>query len=224
MNSLHRRAPVLAALAGLLCLLAAFLTPRPAMAAAHYDQGQRIQVTGVVADAQGQPIQDLRVVLEVSRTYFSMKSFSRTAEPDVRRVSAVTDARGNYTLEWPWDSYFNHFELVAGVPVRTRAGDTVQELARQEITRRVEAGSPAVVAVTIDNRQFIDNFRQFLASIKTDDQHKVYQEMGRPDRIRNVQYPAYLESSWWYFEAGRVYRFRDGRLEQVTPFDPVRGL
>jgi hypothetical protein len=199
------------------------------MAAAHYDQGQRIQVTGVVADAQGQPIQDLRVVLEVSRTYFSMKSFSRTADPDVRRVSAVTDARGNYTLEWPWDGYFNHFELVAGVPVHSRlengrAGDTVQELARQEITRRVEAGSPAVVAVTIDNRQFLDNFRQFLASIKTDDQHKVYQEMGRPDRIRNVQYPTYLESSWWYFEAGRVYRFRDGRLEQVTPFDPVRGL
>ncbi|PYQ56495.1 MAG: hypothetical protein DMF53_25375 [Acidobacteria bacterium] len=144
-------------------------------------------------------------------------------------MSAVTDARGNYTLEWPWDSYFNHFELVAGVPVHSRlengrTGDTVQELARQEITRRVEAGSPAVVAVTIDNRQFLDNFRQFLASIKTDDQRKVYQEMGRPDRIRNVRYPSYLESSWWYFEAGRVYRFRDGRLEQVTPFDPVRGF
>lgn len=224
MKSLHRRAPVLAALAGLLCLLAAILTPRPALAAAHYDQGQRIQVTGIVADAQGQPLEGLRVVLEVSRTYFSMKSFSRTADPDVRRVSAVTDARGNYTLEWPWDSYFNHFELVAGIPVHTRAGDTVQELTRQEITRRVEAGSPAVVAVTIDNRQFIDNFRQFLASIRTDDQRKVYQEMGRPDRIRNVQYPTYLESSWWYFEAGRVYRFRDGHLEQVTPFDPVRGL
>jgi hypothetical protein len=209
-----RRALFTATLLALFCLLAA----------ARYDQGQRIQITGVVADAQGQPIQDLRVVLEVSRTYFSMKSFSRTAEPDVRRVSAVTDARGNYTLEWPWDSYFNHFELAAGVPVRTRAGDTVQELARQEITRRVEAGSPAVVAVTIDNRQFLDNFRQFLASIKTDDQHKVYQEMGRPDRIRNVQYPTYLESSWWYFEAGRVYRFRDGHLEQVTPFDPVHGL
>jgi hypothetical protein len=48
--------------------------------------------------------------------------------------------------------------------------------------------------------------------------------MGKPDRIRNVQYPRHLESSWWYFESGRVYRFRDGRLEQVVPFDPVRGL
>lgn len=223
----HRRAPVLAALAGLLCLLAA-LTPMPAIAA-RYDQGQRIQVTGVVADSQGQPLQGIRVVLEVSRTYFSMRNLRRTADPDVRRVSATTDARGNYTVEWPWDSYFNHFELVAGVPVHSRlengrTGETVQELARQEITRRVEAGSPAVVAVTIESRVFLDNLRQFLASIKTDDQRKVYQEMGKPDRVRNVQYPGYLESSWWYFEAGRVYRFRDGRLEQVTPFDPVRGL
>jgi hypothetical protein len=224
----HRRAPVLAALVGPLCLLAA-LAPAPAAAAARYDQGQRIQVTGVVADSQGQPLKDLRVVLEVSRTYFSMRNLRRTADPDVRRVSATTDARGNYTLEWPWDNYFNHFEVVAGVPVHTRlengrTGETVQELARQEITRRVEAGSPAVVAITVESRVFLDNLRQFLASIQTDDQRKVYQEMGKPDRVRNVQYPGYLESSWWYFEAGRVYRFRDGRLEQVTPFDPVRGL
>ena len=220
----HRRSPVLAALAGLLCLLAAGMLTMPAAAAAHYDQGQRIQVTGLVADSQGQPLQGIRVVLEVSRTYFSIRNLRRTADPDVRRVSATTDARGNYTLEWPWDSYFNHFEVVAGVPVHTRTGETVQELARQEITRRVEAGSPAVVAVTIENRVFLDNLRQFLASIQTDDQRKVYQEMGKPDRVRNVRYPGYLESSWWYFEAGRVYRFRDGRLEQVTPFDPVRGL
>jgi hypothetical protein len=215
-KNLHRRAPILAALAGLLCLLAA----------ARYDQGQRIQVTGIVADSQGQPLQGIRVVLEVSRTYFSMRNLRRTADPDVRRVSATTDARGNYTLEWPWDSYFNHFELVAGVPVHTRSGESVQELARQEVTRRVEAGSPAVIAVTIENqnRKFLDSFRQFLASIQTEDQRKVYQEMGKPDRVRNVQYPGYLESSWWYFEAGRVYRFRDGHLEQVTPFDPVRGL
>lgn len=193
-------------------------------AAARYDQGQRIQVTGVVTDSQGQPIGNIRVVLEVSRTYFSMRELRRTAGTDVRRVSATTDARGNYTVEWPWDSYFNHFELVAGVPVRTKTGETVQELARQDVTRRVDAGTPAVVGVTVENRQFLDNVRQFLASIQTEDQRKIYQERGKPDRIRNVQYPSHLKSSWWYFESGRVYRFRDGRLEQITPFDPVHGL
>jgi hypothetical protein len=222
-----RRSTFQLVLLGLFGLLAAgSLT---AAAAARYDQGQRIQVTGVVADSQGQPLANVRVVLEVSRTYFSMRELHRTADKDVRRVSATTDARGNYTVEWPWDSYFNHFELVAGVPVHTRlengsTGEKVEELARQDVTRRVNAGTPAVVGVTVENRQFLDNLRQFLASIQTDDQRKIYQEMGKPDRIRNVQYPSHLESSWWYFEAGRVYRFRDGRLEQITPFDPVHGL
>jgi 5-hydroxyisourate hydrolase-like protein (transthyretin family) len=212
--------PALLWLLGL--LVAGSLTA--AAAAVRYDQGQRIQVTGVVTDSQGQPIHNIRVVLEVSRTYFSMRELRRTADKDIRRVSATTDARGNYTVEWPWDSYFNHFELVAGIPVRTKTGETVQELARQDVTRRVDQGTPAVVGVTVENRQLLDNVRQFLASIQTDDQRKIYQEMGKPDRIRNVQYPSHLESSWWYFESGRVYRFRDGRLEQITPFDPVHGL
>lgn len=207
----------------LLWLLCLAMAAAPALAA-KYSQGERVQVTGIVADSQGQPIPDVRVTLEVTRTYFSVRQFRRTEDQEVRRVSATTNAAGEYTIEWPWDSYFNHFELVVGVPVRTRSGDRLEELSRQDVTRRLTAGSPAVVGVTIENRKFLDDFRGFLASIRTDDQRKVYQEMGKPDRIRNVQYPGHLESSWWYFESGRVYRFRDGRLEQVVPFDPVRGL
>jgi hypothetical protein len=219
-----RQANLRPVLTGLFCLLLLAGALAPAEASARYDQGQRVQVTGVVSDAQGQPISDVRVVLEVSRTYFSMRQLRRTEDQDVRRVSATTNAAGEYTVNWPWDSYFNHFELVVGVPVHGPKGEKVEELSREDVTRRVEAGSPAVVAVTVRNRQFLDNFRQFLASIRTDDQRKVYQEMGRPDRIRNVQYPGYLESSWWYFESGKVYRFHDGRLQQVVPFDPVHGL
>jgi len=193
-------------------------------AAARYAQGERVQITGVVADAQGQPLPEVRVSFEATRTYFSVRELRRTADKEVRRVTATTNAAGEYTLVWPWDSYFNHFEVVTGVPVRTRSGERLEELARQDVTRRVLAGSPVVVAVTVENRRFLDAFRQFVASLKTEDQRKVYQEMGKPDRIRNVQYPGHLESSWWYFESGRVYRFRDGRLEQVVPFDPVRGL
>jgi 5-hydroxyisourate hydrolase-like protein (transthyretin family) len=208
-------------LTALVCLL---VSTFPA-AAARYAQGERVQVTGAVTDAQGQPLADVRVTFEATRTYFSMRELRRTEDKEVRRVSATTNAAGQYTLEWPWDSYFNHFDLVAGVPVRTKGGgERLEELSRQDVTRRVLAGSPAVVGVTVENRQFLDNLRQFLASIQTEDQRKVYQEMGKPDRIRNVQYPGHLEASWWYFESGRVYRFRDGRLEQVVPFDPVRGL
>jgi hypothetical protein len=193
-------------------------------AAARYAQGERVQITGIVADAQGQPLPEVRVTFEATRTYFSVRELRRTADKEIRRVSATTNAAGEYTLVWPWDSYFNHFEVAVGVPVRIGTGERLEELARQDVTRRVEAGSPAVVAMTVENRKFLDSFRQFLASIQTEDQRKVYQEMGKPDRIRNVQYPDHLESSWWYFESGRVYRFRDGHLEQVVPFDPVRGL
>ena len=222
MNIQSRRSLVPPALLGLLgVLLAGAFAPA---VAARYAQGERVQVTGVVADAQGQPLPEVRVTFEATRTYLSIRVLRRTADKEVRRVSVTTNAAGVYTLEWPWDSYFNHFEVVVGVPVRTRTGERLEELARQDATRRVLAGSPTVVAVTVENRQFLDTLRQFLASIQTEDQRKVYEEMGKPDRIRNVQYPSYLESSWWYFESGRCYRFRDGRLEQVVPFDPIRGL
>jgi hypothetical protein len=215
----RRSTPALLGLLGLLTA-GAFV---PAVAA-RYAQGERVQITGIVADAQGQPLPEVRVTFEATRTYFSIRELRRTADKEIRRVSTTTNATGEYTLVWPWDSYFNHFEVVAGVPVRAGSGERLEELARQDVTQRVQAGSPAVVAVTVENRKFLDSFRQFLASIETEDQRKVYQEMGKPDRIRNVQYPGHLESSWWYFESGRVYRFRDGRLEQVVPFDPVRGL
>jgi len=61
---------------------------------ARYDQGQRIQVTGVVSDAQGQPIPGVRVAFEGTRTYFSIRELRRTADKDVRRVSATTSRRG----------------------------------------------------------------------------------------------------------------------------------
>jgi hypothetical protein len=207
-------------------LILSVMASLPAAAnAARYAQGERVQVTGNVTDAQGQPLSDVRVTFEATRTYFSVRELRRTEDKEVRRVSATTNAAGQYTLEWPWDSYFNHFEVVVGLPVRTRGGgERLEELARQDVTRRVLAGSPAVVGMIVENRKVFDNLRQFLASIQTEDQRKVYQEMGKPDRIRNVQYPGHLEASWWYFESGRVYRFRDGRLEQVVPFDPVRGL
>ncbi len=224
LQSLRHALSAIPAIPAILILSALSVTSVPA-AAARYAQGERVQVTGNVTDAQGQPLADVRVTFEATRTYFSVRELRRTEDKEVRRVSATTNAAGQYTLEWPWDSYFNHFELVAGVPVRTKGGgERMEELARQDVTRRVTAGSPAVVSVTVENRKLLDTLNQFLASIQTEDQRKVYQEMGKPDRIRNVQYPGHLEASWWYFESGRVYRFRDGRLEQVVPFDPVRGL
>jgi hypothetical protein len=105
----------------------------------------------------------------------------------------------------------------------TGGKEDLQELARVDVTSKVLAGNPVVTAVVIENRKFIDQLRAFLATVESDDERRIYQEMGKPDRVRSVRYPDYEEASWWYFESGRMYRFRDGKLEQVVPFDPVRG-
>jgi hypothetical protein len=189
--------------------------------AARYAQGERVQVTGLVADPQGKPLDGIRVTLEVSRRYFSVRTLRRMAVDDVRRVSAVTDARGEYTLEWPWDSYFNHFELTGGVPVRKGRTDRLEELARQDVTKRILGGSPVVVSLAIENVKFVESLRQFLAMVKSEDERRTYDEMGKPDKVQRFEYPDHVEASWWYFESGRVYRFRSGRLEQVVPFTPV---
>lgn len=200
-------------------LLAAFAAPA---AAVRYKQGDPVQLTGIVSDAKGAPLAGVRVVLEASRSYFSMRQLRRD-EKDVRTVLATTNESGSYSIVWPWDSYYNRFSIVVGVPVKLRGGEKLQELDRQEVTRQVSGGSPVVVSAVVQDRGFLDRYRAFLASIQTDDQRKVHDELGKPDKIQNQQLPGHLESSWWYFEIGRVYRFRDGRLEQVVPFDPVKG-
>jgi hypothetical protein len=189
--------------------------------AARYDQGQRVQVTGLVSDRQGKPLEGIRVTLEASRSYFSVRYFRKTQADDVRRVSAVTNAKGEYTLEWPWDSYFNHFELTAGMAVRKGRTDRLEELAREDVTKRLLGGSPVVVSLVIENAKFVESLRQFLAMVKSEDERRTYDEMGKPDKVQRLEYPDHVEDSWWYFESGRVYRFRSGRLEQVVPFTPV---
>ena len=205
-------------------LLAAItvLAAIPPASAAPYEQGQRIQFTGMVSDKQGQPLANVQVVLEVTRTYFSMRHLRRE-QVDTRKVRGTTNERGEYSLEWPWDSYFNHFELAVGVPVRKARTEELQELERLDVTKRAVAGAPVVSAIVVQNAGFVVHLREFLASVRTDDQRRVYDEMGRPDKVETVQYPSWAEVSWWYFETGRVYRFRDGHLEQVVPFDPVKG-
>jgi hypothetical protein len=205
-------------------LLWVLLLAASPLAAARISQGERVQVTGVVTDPQGRPISNVRVSFEATRTYFSVRSFQRTQTEEVRRVTATTDAGGQFTIDWTWDNYFNHFELVAGVPVRKARKESLVELVREDITRRFQGSGPVVTSLVVQNKnaQFVTKLREFVASVQSDDERKVYDEMGRPDKVERVQYPGRTEVSWWYFDAGRVYRFKDGRLEQVVPFEPVQ--
>ncbi|HXO20442.1 MAG TPA: hypothetical protein VOA87_11030 [Thermoanaerobaculia bacterium] len=196
------------------------LSAAPA-AAAPYAKGERVRVSGVVTDAAGKPLAGLQVALEASRSFFDIRQL-KTADKDVRRAVALTDAKGEYAIDWPWDNYYNSFALAVGIPVRKGGKDEMEVLEREDVTPRIQAGQPVIEALVVKNAAYIDKVRQFVASLKSADERKVYDEMGNPDEVRRTAYADHDEASWWYFESGRMYRFQSGKLEQVVRFDPVK--
>ncbi len=178
--------------------------------------GDPVALSGRVTDTGGHPLAGLRVVLEVSR-----KSLRR-GEGEVRRLAANTDAGGSYTISWPWDPYFNRFEIQVGVAVRRAKGEQVEVFERQSLTaRQMEAGA-AVVPLIVRESERLNKLRSFEREVRSDDERRVYAELGQPDEVRIVEFPDRRESTWWYFESGRAYRFEAGRLVEVVRFDPIR--
>ena len=202
-------------------VLALALLAVPAWAG--YDEGQRIELTGLVTDPAGHPMANLHVVLEASRSGFSIRQLGQTKK-DPTRLIGLTNERGEYSLEWPWSRYYNSFELLVGVPIRRPDGERLKVLERLDISQKIKRGSPVVSAVVVDDSSYVAKLRAFLATIRTEDERSVHRQMGEPDKVERVEFPDRLEVAWWYFEAGKVFRFRDGRLERTEPFDPVKAF
>lgn len=223
--------PTLVPLTLLLALLTApvatLLLPAPAEAfdllGALYEEGERVEVTGLVTAPGGEPIEGVTVVLELSRKAFDIRKLRRSTGR-VYKVSDRTDADGQYTIAFPWDDYYNRFELVAGIMVRGESGEELVELERLDVKDRIERASPAVATLVIESHEFIETFREFMATVDTADEQRVYQDHGRPDRVKTTDFSDRQEVSWWYFELGKVYRFIDGALTKVEDFDPVEEL
>ncbi len=216
--------PAIMALLALPAILAMTILGAAPVAATPYNDNERLQFTGVVSDPAGRPVPGVQVVVEVSRRYLSLRQLRR-ADKDVRRVGARSNAQGEYSIEWLWDGYFNHFQLLAGISVRHGKEDHLEVLESEDVTERVLAGSPVVSPIVIHDRGVVDRLRDFVATVRSEDERRVYEEMGVPEDVKRVSYAGRreeIEVSWWYFEAGKVYRFRDGRLDQVERFDPVQ--
>ena len=221
----RQKSPRLALAGAAATVLWGALAARPAAA---YSNGETVHLTGEVQDAQGRPVPGLRVTLSAARSYWSVRRM-RSAEASPRTVSTTTDDRGRYALDWPWDDYYNRFELEAGLPVRRAHGDEVEVLAREDVSERLtgpSAGSsaegPVVTPLKVKDADYVRRVRHFVAGLASADERRVYDEMGHPDEVKEVRYPDHDEVSWWYFESGKAYRFEGGTLAQVVPFDPVK--
>jgi len=198
--------------------LALMLAPRVGLS---LEKGQSIQIGGVVSDADGTPLPEVTVVFEAARRGLSLRGLRmETGKTEEQR--AVTNQRGVYSLQWPWDPFYNHFEIRVEMPIRKPDGEHMQILAHSEISDLKAADQPLVVNLTVQQAELLRSLKDFLGHIDTPDERSVYQKMGKPDEVDRDHYPDHEEAAWWYFESGKVYFFHSGNLEEVRTFTPVK--
>ncbi len=179
--------------------------------------GDIVKITGQVLDPDGQPVDGVVVVLAAARSTYSFLKRQKVVEPPLRQTATV-DSQGRFELEWHWDRHYNEFSIFAGLEV-TRSGTADFEIltSQEDLSDRLTREIPTHITLTLSRQGYADWLKRFLADRSSPDEEKIFREAGRPDRIR-VQG---RESSWWYFELGKVYRFENGALDQVIHFDPM---
>ena len=208
-------------LAPLFVLLAAAATVQ---SQSPYRRGEPIEISGSVADAAGAPVENVRVVLLAAHRGFALRGLRRVEEGLVR-VPTRTDANGQFRLEWRWDPYYDTFRVRAeGMAAAADGSSRASVLAETDLTRRILEGSPVVVALEVADAGPHRDRRSFAAETQSDDQRRVFEELGKPDRVDRLEMPGGDEVAWWYFARGKSYHFRGGRLDQVMEFDPVQGF
>ena len=210
-------------IAALLC------APLPAAADALHRKGDHVLFSGRVTGADGEPLGNVTILLELSRNSFSWKRFKQVKKNTLRiPVKATVD--GQYFHDWRWDGYYNTFELAVAVPSELGGGADYQVLHRADVTDTVLAGLrpqgtdrsiPVVTPLVVEGPGDLGWLRRLLDGTAGAEEHRVFREMGQPDRVDTHDRGA---SAWWYFEAGKVFRFRDGALEQVEHFEPIKPL
>jgi hypothetical protein len=198
---------------------------RPAFAAlpwsAPFQAGERVSVEGLVVDRAGTPLAGLEVQLLRAAPGRMDLLHLRRLPPNQKVESSRTDAQGRFRLEWTWEEGFRRFELVVLLRDPGPQGPRYRELARQSIRDRLRWGSPIVLTLVVEQGDFVRKLQQFEASIESLDESRVFETWGRPDHIDQKLLPGGKEASWWYYEIGKVARFRNGELVETQDFPPI---
>lgn len=215
------------------------LVAAPATAAdAPYVEGDVIEIRGIVTDRAGNPLPGKTVSLEAYRKAFSFKpsDLGKTRKGLVER-STTSGEDGRYSLRWQWYDYFNRFELSVG----DFGPDGYVVLERADLSRRILRGSPVTVSFIVGDTPAASGAAssrpttstppaatspsprpsQRAAAVTSSAQSQIRQRQGEPDLVEHLDLPYGRETTWWYFELGRAYRFLDGDLRDELTFNPV---
>jgi hypothetical protein len=194
---------------------------RPAAAAAGA-QGEEVEVTGRVTDPTGRALPGIAIQLKASHSTLSLRRMSRL-ETHPTYVQTVTDKRGDFHFTWKQHEFYDQFSIAAGLKVAADAGG-FEEIQRVDLTDRFRlpgAAGGVVVPIEVERTPRVDRYVAFVESITSDDQQRVFEQLGQPEKTDRLQLAGQEEVTWWYFRRGKAYRFESGRLELVIPFEPV---
>jgi len=212
--------------------LALLLTASPALAqeAAHgataqkVKRGTPIKISGHVLDTSRTPLRGVTVLLETSKRPSGLFK-KRKKKETVDKVSLPTkaNAEGSFTFDWPWDPYYDTFTLAVALPINQRDRRTFEILHRIDITVDLFAGTLGEIELVVEESEGLVWLRRFLGDEASADQRRIFEELGRPDRYDAPEEEG-GEAAWWYFTAGKVYWFKEGRLDQVVHFESIPPL
>ncbi len=197
-------------------LLFALLAP-VALAKPAHRQGDTVPIAGRVVDKEGKPLADVMVVLEVSRTAFSLRRMQQESG-SVLRMPVKTDAEGRFRFDWTWQRHYNIFQLAVGLEVQYGEQPGFEVVHRHDLSAAIAETSPTDLTLKVPEAGYLYWLRKLLAGQASAEELKLYRENGRPGRIDDY---GDGKSAWWYFEAGKVYRLTSGVLEGVQSFTPI---
>lgn len=112
-----------------------------------------------------------------------------------------------------------------GVSTFGAGAPQLEVLERADIGRRVDeaiaGGHRVVVQIEVQNVEFLENFRAFLAAVDPPDEEAAHRQAGKPDKVRARVAAGASVSDWWYFAVRKVYRFRNAKRLVVDELHPI---
>ncbi|MEM6456339.1 MAG: hypothetical protein AAF772_14685 [Acidobacteriota bacterium] len=185
----------------------------------------RLTLEGRATSEDGAPLAGVTILLEATRDR-SFERLRRSPPPPPLRLTAETDDAGAFSLVWQRSGIdYRDFALTVAMPIIDDGSDRLERFytrAIDDLMRTTAAQVQADVVVPADDASALRWLQRFLAGLGSDDEERIYRELGTPDRVdAETRRDGAKEEAWWYFARGVVYRLRDGALHQVTHFDPI---
>lgn len=222
MKRTHLAGLALGSLLATLALSAQETTQETMQETAHaFRKGERIKISGRLTTPDERPLVGVAVLLELRRTKTGVFGRKPASEEPVQ-IPATTGPGGEFSIDWSFDPYYDKVELAVALPVQKEGREDFEIFDRRDLGLALAHGrSPIAVDLVLERPGYLEWLRLFLDGEASAEETKVFREHGRPDRVDREQRRGALETAWWYFEQGKCYRFKEGRLDQIIPFEPV---